>query len=927
MTLPEEETQAPRAAAGAPHAESPAPPPGHGVPPAVAAAAPAADGDVASAATRPGEEPWRPPAASSGLYPFEPRPPATTAPPTASVGGATEEAAAAAARGRSRSPRRSASDAPPGVVPVSLDSAALAYLDGASSSASAQPLDHLDGTAITAGFDLPSPKLGQLLGYKGNTIQKIKEVCGVSRLHIHDKEKAQRFHPQYQAITPIEISGTPEQVGHCRHLLEELCRGLQTEIGHLTHYMNVDPPLIGKIMGFKGQTVKEMTEVTNCYIEIQQYAEQGVSEGQPRLFIAGPPENVEGAVQLVERFIASPGSRLEAALLPGQVSPRSQSHALMPAGTRCYGAPLASPGAPSGLGGGGGAAAAPAGGESSMAAVAALLAHLSGAEQPGSGYPLTAAPLPPQQQALSLAQQPWEPPPRPRRPPVHVEPGAQLEERIIEIPARMKGHLLGLHGRTIELIQQASGVIKCHMQEKKGAEPWGNIHVQIVGVHESVEECMRLVNAIVAGDHSGIGHVTTHMHIDPSVVGKVMGHKGQTIKELTEATHCYIEIQQYPEQGVYNGQPRLFIAGPLESVEAAVRLVERFISAPGSRLDFVLGPSASAVAAPVQRGVPLPPPAQHALPAVPTAQRLAPGPLQPAAPPAAAAAAGGGGLAALSSALQLLAGAGLTSGGDRHAGPSFAAAAGGQNPMATALAALSGLQQSAPQAAPTQHFVDGGEYMEQTTLSIPIAKKGHLLGLRGQTIELVRRISGVKKCHMMDKTGAAGSSIPVQIVGQPEAVRHCIDLINRIVVGDHSGIGHATDIIPVEAHKVNGLMGHRGQTCTLLKDITSAYLDIQQGPQPGVPAGEARLFMSGPPENVARARAIVQAFLSLMDHVPNLGASGMGTDGLTEVLRLLGGVAGGGGETGGGSSGAALAAAAAVLGGAGGGARPPPVAW
>ncbi|CAK0790282.1 unnamed protein product [Prorocentrum cordatum] len=362
-------------------------------------------------------------------------------------------------------------------------------------------------------FDFPSPRLGQLLGYKGQTIQKMKFQSGVQRLHIHDKEKAQRFHRDYRPTIPVEVSGTEEQVATVRRMLEGVCLSDQSELGFATTAMNVDPPLIGKLMGSKGATIRDMTDHTGCYIEIRQFPEQGVLDNQPCLFFAGPPDNVEAAVDLARRFIDAPGSSL-AAVLPealGMQPDLESAHAM------------------------------------------------TQVSQPGY---------------------------------VATERDGPLTERTIDVPARMKGHLLGLHGQTIETIRKTSGVIKCHMQEKRDVAATDILRIEIMGAADRVDVCAKLIEDVVRGDHTGIGHATTYMRLDQSVIGKVMGSKGQTIKELNEVTGCYIEIQQ--DRGAWQGlvtEPQLFIAGPPEQVSGAVDLLEKFIEAPGSRLDSVVSPS------------------------------------------------------------------------------------------------------------------------------------------------------------------------------------------------------------------------------------------------------------------------------------------------------------------------------------------------
>eukprot|EP00419_Tripos_fusus_P081764 CAMPEP_0172938310 /NCGR_PEP_ID=MMETSP1075-20121228/222958_1 /TAXON_ID=2916 /ORGANISM="Ceratium fusus, Strain PA161109" /LENGTH=722 /DNA_ID=CAMNT_0013799691 /DNA_START=93 /DNA_END=2258 /DNA_ORIENTATION=- len=411
---------------------------------------------------------------------------------------------------------------------------------GNSITALALPLDHPHGMIVpkAGGYDFPSSKLGQLLGFKGLTIQKVKEVSGVTRLHIHDKEKA-----KMQAYVPVEVAGAPEQVAYCTRLLEGLCLGDQTELGHLTTYVNIEPGVVGKCMGYKGTTVKQMTEVTNCYIEIQQDRSKGPND-TPRLFVAGKPEAVDAAVGLINRFIASPGSKLDAVL---------------------DGSPLQ--GMSGGLGGVTGAL---------------TQGQLPMQNPPGGGPPVMDA-LQPLISALlgggNLNQ-------RPEGELSAFEPDGPKEERIIEVPARKKGHLLGLHGQTIEKIRQTSGVIKCHIIADRGQLPTdrrrsdkeGNIQVQIFGTREHVEACQDLVERVVAGDHSGIGHSSVFMPVDPGKVNRLRGDHWQVINALKDLTSTYLDILQGPQEGLQVGEAQLFIAGPHECVERAKNIVSMLLN-------------------------------------------------------------------------------------------------------------------------------------------------------------------------------------------------------------------------------------------------------------------------------------------------------------------------------------------------------------
>jgi len=164
---------------------------------------------------------------------------------------------------------------------------------------------------------------------------------------------------------------------------------------------------------------------------------------------------------------------------------------------------------------------------------------------------------------------------------IAFEPDGPKEERIIEVPARKKGHLLGLHGQTIEKIRQTSGVIKCHIIADRGQLPSdrrrtdkeGNIQVQIFGTREHVEACQDLVERVVAGDHSGIGHSSVFMPVDPGKVNRLRGDHWQVINALKDLTSTYLDILQGPQEGLQVGEAQLFIAGPHECVEQAKNIV------------------------------------------------------------------------------------------------------------------------------------------------------------------------------------------------------------------------------------------------------------------------------------------------------------------------------------------------------------------
>lgn len=401
-------------------------------------------------------------------------------------------------------------------------------------------------------------------------------------------------------------------------------------------------------------------------------------------------------------------------------------------------------------------------------------------------------------------------------------PDANTGSLVHEIPSSKLGQLLGYKGLTIQRLKEISGVTRLHILEKEKAKFLPTIQIEIAGPMESVLSCKQLLEGVVAGDQTGLGHKTTYVSIEPSVVGKVMGYKGTTVKQMTEVTGCYVEIQQDRSRGAAD-TPRLFVAGPPEKVDSAVRLVELFIASPGSKLDAVLG--------------------QH-------------GSLDGSM---------GGGMMPIA-----------------NAPNSHSLHLPGQGDVNTTLSAF-----EASLAPPTVAFEPDGP-KEERIIEIPSRKKGHLLGLHGQTIEKIRQTCGVIKCHIQadrshnDKNGTIG----VQIFGTKDRVEACIHIVQSVVNGNHSAIGHATDVMVIDPNKVNRLRGDRWQVINTLKDLTTCYLDILQGAEAGVPPGEARLFIAGPPQNVQRAKTIVQSLLMVMDRVPANGE--LNAQVLDSVLSSMG---------------------------------------
>uniref|UniRef100_A0A7S2KDH9 K Homology domain-containing protein n=1 Tax=Zooxanthella nutricula TaxID=1333877 RepID=A0A7S2KDH9_9DINO len=376
--------------------------------------------------------------------------------------------------------------------------------------------------------DFPSSKLGQLVGFKGLTIQKVKETVGVAVLHIDDREKAKA---RSQATIPVEMSGTKQQVADCQRVLQDICNSDQTAVGHLTALINIELAAVGKIMGNRGTTVKQFSEETVCYIEIQQDRSRGSSD-TPRLFVAGMPHQVEYAIQLINRFIASPGSKLDFILRPDPASSAKAGPLTDPLREKL---------------------------KACLHPMLSVFTDRSPVQSSLINASATGGPV-----ALSA-----------------FEPDGPKEERIIEIPARKKSHLVGLRGQTIELVQRTAGVLKCHImveRDKYEYDKDGQIPLQICGTKDRVDHCVQIIERIISGDYSGISHTCHVVPIEQTRVNYLRGDRWQVINYLKDLTGCYMDVIQGPPYGLARGEAQLFMTGPVERVARARAIIDSMLS-------------------------------------------------------------------------------------------------------------------------------------------------------------------------------------------------------------------------------------------------------------------------------------------------------------------------------------------------------------
>lgn len=201
-----------------------------------------------------------------------------------------------------------------------------------------------------------------------------------------------------------------------------------------------------------------------------------------------------------------------------------------------------------------GAAAFTAGGATASTSAAAVAAPAPAVQQ----QPWTMVPL-----TIQAAQVAHPGPPGPGG------PGTQdIATVTFQIPTAKVCDVLGVRGMNIRAVKQQSGVHKITILDR--AEP---ATVQVTGTPAHIERARALVMTIVSGDQSCVGNATAVVPIEDSMVPRIIGPKGQTMKQMKDQSGAYIAVRKNPE----GMQQQVEITGPPDAVSVARQLVLRFL--------------------------------------------------------------------------------------------------------------------------------------------------------------------------------------------------------------------------------------------------------------------------------------------------------------------------------------------------------------
>jgi far upstream element-binding protein len=153
--------------------------------------------------------------------------------------------------------------------------------------------------------------------------------------------------------------------------------------------------------------------------------------------------------------------------------------------------------------------------------------------------------------------------------------------QVVDCDPGLVGRVIGRGGETIRDLQARSGARVQIDQNFPAGQPR---KITITGTPETVQLAVRLLNDVMEnGPNSGSGgggggggppqdgSVQEIIACEKAMVGRIIGHKGETINELQQRSGCRIQI----DQNVPDHEPRkIIISGTMENVPKGVAAVQ-----------------------------------------------------------------------------------------------------------------------------------------------------------------------------------------------------------------------------------------------------------------------------------------------------------------------------------------------------------------
>uniref|UniRef100_A0A7S2AZB9 WW domain-containing protein n=1 Tax=Octactis speculum TaxID=3111310 RepID=A0A7S2AZB9_9STRA len=160
---------------------------------------------------------------------------------------------------------------------------------------------------------------------------------------------------------------------------------------------------------------------------------------------------------------------------------------------------------------------------------------------------------------------------------------AGTSEIILDCPQNVVGRVIGRGGETIRDLQLRSG---CSIQINQNFPEGMPRQITISGAPNALEVAKQMTQQVMQGGLAGMmssgipgmlagfeaaGQITQVLDCPQTVVGRVIGRNGETIKDLQLRSGCRIQIDQnYPD-----GQPRkITVSGTQEQLTQGVAMVQ-----------------------------------------------------------------------------------------------------------------------------------------------------------------------------------------------------------------------------------------------------------------------------------------------------------------------------------------------------------------
>lgn len=163
-------------------------------------------------------------------------------------------------------------------------------------------------------------------------------------------------------------------------------------------------------------------------------------------------------------------------------------------------------------------------------------------------------------------------PSQPPQPPQPLDTDEEANE-VIQIPASMVGRIIGQKGSTIKKIRQKSGARVALLKADNDESP-ADIHIS--GKLRAVKLARDMIELINDAEEECI-HPTQELEIDEevkkvievpvSMVGRIIGRRGENIKKIREDSGANIEV----------GQGSITFRGSTDSVLHAIDLISEFM--------------------------------------------------------------------------------------------------------------------------------------------------------------------------------------------------------------------------------------------------------------------------------------------------------------------------------------------------------------